>query len=126
MSFNKSRNKHQNRHTDRNRDRHRNKEERIPLGVKVYYTGTSEEQRTEDLEKALSKFKKIINKEGFIIELRERASYKSPGRKRYEKHRKWLYNLKLNKDKTQKVSDRKTKNKRGSKNDRHTKTKLSH
>ena len=119
MGFNKFRNRDRNR--DYNRDGNRNKEDRMALGVKVYYTGSSEEQRTADLEKALSRFKKIINKEGLVIEIRERESYKSPGRKRYERRRKWLYNLKLNKNKVEKVYDRKKRAKRGSKNDRHAK-----
>ena len=115
MVFNKFRNR------DNNRDRHRNKEDRIALGVRVYYTGESEEQRTQDLEKALAKFKKIINKEGLLIEAKERGSYKSPGRKRYEKKRKWLYNLEINKNKVEKTFKKKKKFTRGSKNDRNTK-----
>ena len=119
MSFNKFRNRDRNR--DYNKDRHRNREDRIVLGVKVYYTGDSEEHRTEDLEKALFKFKKIINKAGLLLEIRERESYKSPGRKRYEKKRKWIYNLKLNKNKVEKIFDKKRRKKTGSKNDRHAK-----
>ena len=118
MGFNKLRYKDRGRYKDRDR----NKEDRIALGVKVYYTGESDEQRTSDLERALVKFKKIINKEGHLIELRERESYKSPGRKRYERKRKWLYNLNLNKNKVDKTDDRKKIKRRGSKNDRHSKT----
>ena len=120
MVFNKFRNRDSGRYRDR--DRNRNKEDYIPLGVKVYYAGDSVEQRDSALEKALQKFKKIISKEGLIIEMRERESFKTPGRKRYERKRKWLYNLKLNKNKVDKKEDGKKRNKRGSKNDRHAKT----
>lgn len=54
------------------------------LEVKVRYTSDDEKQRDKDLEKALSTFKKIINKEGLMQEMREREYFKSPGRKRYE------------------------------------------
>jgi len=82
----------------RSRDRRQDKDS-IPLGVTVRYTGDSEEQRTLDLEKALSRFKKIISKSGLVLEVREREYYKSPSRKRYEKRKKFLYRLQLKKEK---------------------------
>ena len=90
----------------RNRHRHRGNRERdkdsVPMGVKVIYTGDSQEQRTKDLEKALSKFKKIITKEGLMLELRDRQYFKSRSRKRYEKRRSALYRFKTDRDKEDK------------------------
>lgn len=86
------------RHNKRDRD---NSEFRS-LQVKVYYTGDTKEQKDADLEKALSKFKKLIMKSGLVQELRDRAYFKSPGQKRYEKRKKFLYKLNNKKDKTEK------------------------
>lgn len=98
--------------------RDRKREEIIPLGVKVRYTGDSPEEKAEALERALSKFKKIVAKEGLIEELREREYYKSAGRKRYEKRRKLLYRNKLNKEKSERLNDKKRHGKRNKSNRR--------
>ena len=105
MSFDKSKTNDQSRYRGRDRDRGSSNGDFMPSGVKVYYTGNTEEQRTADLEKALAKFKKILTKEGKMIELREREYYKSPGRKRYENRRKRLYSLALDKAKAQEKLD---------------------
>jgi len=91
-------NRNRNGNKYRPRDRRQDKDF-IPLGVTVRYTGDSEEQKTLDLEKALSRFKKIISKSGLVLEMREREYYKSPSRKKYEKRKKFLYRLQLKKEK---------------------------
>ena len=86
----------------RHKRRERTNSDFRALQVEVHYTGDSKEQRTADLEKAISKFKKLIMKEGILQEVKDREHFKSPGQKRYEKHKKFLYKLNSKKEKAQK------------------------
>lgn len=70
------------------------------LEVTVRYTSDTPNQRDADLEKALSRFKKVLNREGLMQELKERQYFKSKGRKRYEdkkaaEYRNYVNQLKL-------------------------------
>jgi small subunit ribosomal protein S21 len=89
-------------HNKRHKRRDRNHSDYRALQVDVHYTGDSEEQRTADLEKAISKFKKLVMKEGILQEIKDREYFRSPGQKRYEKHKKFLYKLSRKKEKAQK------------------------
>lgn len=73
-----------------------------PLQVDIRYTGDTQEQRDADLEKGISKFKKLLMKEGIPQELRDREYFKSPGQKIYEKRKKFLYKLNQKREKVQK------------------------
>lgn len=70
-----------------------------PIQVTVRYTGDSKEERDKCLEKAISQFKKLVMKEGLMLELKERESFQSPGRKRYLQRQKFYYRLQQKKDK---------------------------
>lgn len=76
------------------------------LEVKVKYTSDDPEQQTKDLDKAISKFKKLVHKEGLIQEMKEREYFKSPGRKRYEKRRDFKYRTFLQKLKQERSTSR--------------------
>ncbi len=69
------------------------------LEVTVRYQGDSKEDKDRALEKALQQFKKLVNREGILFEVRERASFQSPGRKRYLQRLKSKYRMGLKKDK---------------------------
>lgn len=53
----------------------------------------------ESLEKALGQFKKLIQKEGILQEVRDRQYFKSNSQKEYERRREWTYKNSRNKDK---------------------------
>ena len=97
----------------RNTRRDRTSSDFHALQVDVYYTGDSEEQRSADLEKAISKFKKLLMKEGLMQEIRDREHFKSPGQKRYEKRKKLLYKLSRKKDKSENKYSKPKDKKRG-------------
>lgn len=78
-----------------------------PITVHVKYFGDSKEDKDKALEKALSQFKKIIQKEGLMLELRERESFVSPGRKRYLARQKFYWRLAQKKEKDSKTFRRK-------------------
>ena len=69
------------------------------LEVTVRYQGDSKEDKDRALEKALQQFKKLVNREGILFEIRERGSFQSPGRKRYLQRLKSRYRMGLKKDK---------------------------
>ena len=54
--------------------------------VKVYYKGTSDEEKATALEIALKSFKRKVEREGTIKEVRDREEYTPPSvRKRLKK-----------------------------------------
>ncbi len=77
--------------------------------VTVRYTGTSKEDRDRDLEKALALFKKIINREGIIQELRDRESFRSNTERRRLKEKESKQRLRLANKKRQAREARETK-----------------
>ena len=78
-----------------------------PITVHVKYFGDSKEDRDKALEKALSQFKKIVQKEGLMQELKDRESFVSPGRKRYLARQKFYWRLAQKKEKAEKTFRRK-------------------
>jgi len=70
-----------------------------PTEVRVRYRGDSDKAKMEAVEAALSKFKKVLEKDGVMSRLKETSYFKSPGRKRYEKHKEAEYKRALKKKK---------------------------
>lgn len=65
------------------------------LEVRVDYRGDSEEERTKALDKALSRLKKEMMKEGVIQQMKDRQYFVSPSRKRYLKRKQAAYKRKV-------------------------------
>ena len=61
--------------------------------VRVRYTGNTPQERDKDLEKALAQFKKLVNREGILVELREREYFRSPAEKLRAKRKKAIQRL---------------------------------
>lgn len=78
-----------------------------PITVHVKYFGDSKEDKEKALEKAISQFKKIVQKEGLMQELKDRESFVSPGRKRYLARQKFYWRLAQKKEKDAKTFRRK-------------------
>lgn len=78
--------------------------------VTVRYTGTSKEDRDRDLEKALALFKKIVNREGILQEIRDRESFRSNTEKRRQKQKEALQRIRLAERKRKAREARESKN----------------
>ncbi len=63
--------------------------------VRVDYRGDSEEEKTTALDKALSRLKKTLMKEGVIQQMKDRESFVSDSRKRYLKRKQLIYKRKV-------------------------------
>lgn len=63
------------------------------LEVRVNYRGTTPQERDQDLEKAIALFKKLVTREGLMVELREREYFRSDPEKRRDKRKKALQRL---------------------------------
>lgn len=64
--------------------------------VTVKYTAdTSQEAKMKALERAISLFKKQVERAGIIQEIRDRQYFKSDGEKRYQKRKDTIYQNKL-------------------------------
>jgi len=71
-----------------------------PLEVRVR-PGRNKEEQDKNLDRALSQFKKVLEKDGLVQQMKDREYYISPGRKRYVKWRQARYKRLLKAKKAQ-------------------------
>jgi ribosomal protein S21 len=71
--------------------------------IEVKVRGTTEKA----LDDALHFLKKLLDKEGVFQEMRDRAYFRSDGRKQYEKKRSLVYKMQLKQLKTEKYAKKK-------------------
>lgn len=83
----------------RSNNRDRDQHQAFGLEVRVRYTGNTPQERDKDLEKALALFKKIVNREGILQEVRERSTFRSDAEKLRDKRKKAIQRMKLHKRK---------------------------
>ena len=73
--------------------------------IRVRYTGSSKEDRDRDLEKAIALFKKNINRDGILQEVRDRRYFRTNAIKLREKRQKALQRARDRKKKSRNYSD---------------------
>ena len=78
---------------------------RSSLEIKVRYTGTTKEEKDRDLEKAIALFKKNINRDGILQEVRERRYFRTNAEKLREKKKKALQRARDRKKKSRNFGD---------------------
>ncbi len=65
------------------------------LEIRVDYRGDNEEEKTAALDKALSRLKKILIKEGVTQQAKDREYFVSDSRKKYLKRKQLIYKRKV-------------------------------
>ena len=65
----------------------------------MQYYGDTQKDKDEALEKALKIFKKIVANEGIMQEIKDRATFRSPSKKKHDHMREVIHKRKLKEEK---------------------------